>query len=106
MELQHMGKTLHSLQIEEQRVCTVLGNQQTRHNIEAMAKLPKVRKDIASVMGIISVQGDMVNNHIESVYGFKFESFKTKDYSDVIAAAAKEKEESSDRPVSNLIIEK
>lgn len=89
MELQHMGKLLHSLQIEEQRIAGVLAHPQTRHNIQAQAKLPRVRKDIASIMGIIEVQGNIVNNHIEETYEFKFESFKTKDYSDVVGEANK-----------------
>lgn len=84
LELAHMGKLLASLQMEEQKTAGILATRSTSHDIKAMAKLPKIRKDIANVLGIMEVQGNLVNAHIESTYQFEFQSFKTKDYADII----------------------
>ncbi len=66
--------------MEEQSILGRLGHPKFKHDISLNAKLPRVRKDIASVQGILQVQTNIINSQCERTYEFKFESFKTENY--------------------------
>lgn len=80
LESQHTARMLTSMQMEEQNILAKLSSPKFKHDISLNVKLPKVREDAAQLMGILTVQTNIINAQIEKRYEFKFKSFETNDY--------------------------